>query len=115
MLDELQQDYLRTARSKGLAERTIVYRHALKNSLFPVVTLIGLQIPILVGGAAVVESLFAWPGMGRLAVNSALQRDYPTVLGVTTVVATLAIVSSLVVDLLYGWLDPRVRIEPHRA
>jgi peptide/nickel transport system permease protein len=107
MLDELQQDYLRTARAKGLSERTVLYAHALKNALFPVVTLMGLQIPVLVGGAAVVESLFAWPGMGRLAVDSALQRDYPTVLGVTAVIATLAIISSLSVDLLYGWLDPR--------
>jgi peptide/nickel transport system permease protein len=109
MLEELQQDYLRTARAKGLSGRTVLYRHALKNALFPVVTLVGLQIPVLVGGAAVVESLFAWPGMGRLAVDSALQRDYPTVLGVTAVIATLAITSSISVDLLYGWLDPRVR------
>ena len=110
MLDVLHQDYVRTAHAKGLTDRVVLYRHALKNAMFPVITLMGVQIATLVGGAAVIESLFAWPGMGRLAVDSAFQRDYPTVMGITVVIAALAIASNLIIDLLYAWLDPRVRL-----
>jgi peptide/nickel transport system permease protein len=115
MLEELNQDYLRTAHAKGIGANFVLYRHALKNALFPVITLMGTQIPLLIGGSAIIESLFAWPGMGRLAVSSAFERDYPTVLAITIIIATIAILSGLVVDLLYVWLDPRVRLARHES
>ncbi len=110
MVSALSEDYVRTARAKGLPERAVLFRHALRNTLIPVVTILGLQIPRLVGGAAVTESVFAWPGMGRLAVDAAFQRDYPLIMGVTMLVSTVVILSNLVVDLLYTYLDPRVRL-----
>jgi peptide/nickel transport system permease protein len=109
MLDVLAADYVRTARAKGLPEQRVLTRHALKNALFPVITLIGLQVPILVGGAAIVETIFVWPGIGQLAVNAAFQRDYPTVMGVTLLISVMAIISNLAVDLSYTFLDPRVK------
>jgi peptide/nickel transport system permease protein len=110
MISALGEDYVRTARAKGLPERAVLFGHALRNTLIPVVTVLGLQIPRLVGGAAVTESVFAWPGMGRLAVDAAFQRDYPLIMGVTMLVSAVVIVSNLVVDLLYTYLDPRVRL-----
>jgi peptide/nickel transport system permease protein len=110
MISALGEDYVRTARAKGLPERAVLFGHALRNTLIPVVTVLGLQIPRLVGGAAVTESVFAWPGMGRLAVDAAFQRDYPLIMGVTMLVSAVVIVSNLAVDLLYTYLDPRVRL-----
>lgn len=108
LLGVLNERYVQTARAKGLPERRVVLRHALGNALIPVVTVIGLQLPRLVGGAAVTESVFAWPGIGRLAVEGAFQRDYPMIMAVTLMVSVTVVTSNLVVDLLYGWLDPRI-------
>ena len=108
LLTVLNERYVQTARAKGLPEWRVVLRHALGNALIPVVTVIGLQLPRLVGGAAVTESVFAWPGIGRLAVEGAFQRDYPMIMAVTLMVSTTVVASNLVVDLLYGWLDPRI-------
>ena len=109
MLSVLHQDYVRTARAKGLSERAVVYRHAFRSALIPIVTLLGVLIPRLVGGAAVTESVFSWPGMGRLAVSAAFRRDYPTIMGITLLISLIVIVSNLIVDLMYSRLDPRVR------
>lgn len=109
MLGVLHQDYVRTARSKGISERAVIYRHAFRSALIPIVTLLGILIPRLVGGAAVTESVFSWPGMGRLAVSAAFRRDYPTIMGITLLISLLVIVSNLIVDLTYSRLDPRVR------
>ena len=110
MLDVLGQDYLRTARAKGLAERALIVRHAVRNAALPVVTLLALEIPTLFSGAVVVESIFAWPGMGRLFLDSAVRFDYPVLLGLVTIVAPLVVVSALACDLAYAWLDPRLRL-----
>ena len=108
MLDVFGQDYIRTARAKGLPERAVVVRHALKNGLIPVVTLIGLQIGALIEGAIITESIFLWPGVGRLVVDSIGGRDYPVVQAVVLLSAISYMVSTLLVDILYGWLDPRI-------
>lgn len=110
MLSVLHEDYMRTARAKGLAGRVVVIRHGLRNALIPVITVVGAMLPRAVGGAAVTEAVFSWPGMGRLAVEAAGTRDYPVVLGTTLTVAAVVVVSSLVTDLLYGYLDPRIRL-----
>ena len=109
MLETLRQDYVRTARAKGLAERGVVYRHALRNALIPVVTVIGLQFGSLIGGAVLTETTFAWPGIGRLLVDAISARDYPIIQGVVLLFAVVFIVLNLVVDLLYGYIDPRIK------
>jgi peptide/nickel transport system permease protein len=109
MLEVLSQDYIRTARAKGMSERRVVYLHGLRNALIPLVTLIGLELPGLVSGGLVVEVVFGWPGIGRLAFERALQYDYSTVLGVTFFATLLVIAGNLLADLLYGVLDPRIR------
>ena len=111
MLEVLRQDYIRTAWSKGLKERVVVVRHAIKNALIPVVTLIGLQLPILVGGAVIMENIFALPGLGRLMVTALTDRDYPLVSGVNLFFATGVVLLNLLIDLIYPYLDPRVRYE----
>jgi ABC-type dipeptide/oligopeptide/nickel transport system permease component len=110
LLEVMSQDYIRTARAKGLSERAVLISHAMKNALIPVVTMLGVQVGFLIGGAVVVENVFAWPGLGRLAVQSIFYRDFPVVQADVFVVATMFVVSNLFVDILYGWLDPRVRI-----
>jgi len=109
MLEELRQDYIRTAWSKGLKERVVVVRHAIKNALIPIVTLVGYQIPLLVGGAVIMEQIFALPGMGRLMVDSLNTRNYSVVSGVNLVVAATIVVANLLVDMSYALLDPRIR------
>ncbi len=109
VLDVLGQDHVRTARAKGLAERLVVARHGLRNALIPVVTLIGLQVGFLLGGAVVTETIFSWPGVGRLAVGAILSSDFPMAQGTIIVLSLGFILINLVVDLLYGLLDPRVR------
>lgn len=109
MLEVLRQDYIRTARAKGLRESVVILRHALRNSLIPVVTLIGLQAPLLIGGAVVMEQIFAIPGMGLLLLEAVAQRDYPIISGIFLVVGLAVLLINLVVDLSYGFLDPRVR------
>jgi peptide/nickel transport system permease protein len=108
MLGVLRQDYVRTARSKGVSELAVIYRHAFRTALIPIVTLLGMLIPRLVGGAAVTESVFSWPGLGRLAVSAAFNQDFPTIMGITLIISVVVVMSSLVVDLLYARLDPRV-------
>jgi len=110
MLEVLRQDYIRTARAKGLPERLVVFRHALRNALIPVVTLIGLQAPLVIGGAVIIEQIFGIPGMGTLLLDAVNQRDYPIITGVFLVVGLAVMLINLVVDLSYGLLDPRVRV-----
>ena len=109
MLEVLRQDYIRTAWSKGLRERVVVVRHAIKNALIPVVTLIGMQLPILIGGSVIMENVFNLPGLGRLMVNALEERDYPMVSGVNLVFATAVVGVNLFIDLIYPYFDPRVR------
>ncbi|MFT4037972.1 MAG: ABC transporter permease [Thermomicrobiales bacterium] len=111
MLDVLSQDYLRTARAKGLAERVVLARHAVKNSLIPIITMLGLQVAYMLGGAVVVENVFAWNGVGRLAVQAILQRDFPMIQGFVLMFAVIVIGVSLAVDVLYAFVDPRIRYE----
>ena len=108
MLEVLRQDYIRTAWAKGLRERIIVMRHTLKNALIPVITVIGWQVPVLVGGTVIIEQIFCLPGMGRLFLDATLHRDYPVVSGVTLVFGLGMVLINLVVDITYGFLDPRV-------
>ena len=109
MLEVLRQDYIRTAWAKGLKERVVITRHAVKNALIPIVTLIGLQLPILVGGAVIMENIFNLPGLGRLLLDALSERDYPVVSGVNLFFATAVIGVNLMIDLIYPYLDPRVR------
>jgi ABC-type dipeptide/oligopeptide/nickel transport system permease component len=108
LIEVLGQDYVRTARAKGLAERLVTVRHALRNALIPVVTVIGIQVGLLLEGAFVTETIFAWPGIGRLAVEGIFMRDYPIVQGVVLVAACVFMLASLLVDVLYVYLDPRI-------
>ena len=111
MLDVLGREYVTTARAKGVPPWSVVGKHALKNALIPVVTVVGLQYGFLLGGAVVTETIFAWPGVGRLAITASLQRDYPVVQGCVLLVAVVFVLINLLVDVLYGWLDPRIRYE----
>jgi peptide/nickel transport system permease protein len=110
MLEVIHQDYIRTARSKGLREAMVVYRHAFKNAAIPVITMVGLQFAALVTGAVVTEPIFAWPGVGFLMVNSVFLKDYPVVVGAAIVAAVVVTMINLAVDILYGILDPRIRL-----
>jgi peptide/nickel transport system permease protein len=109
MLDVLRQDYIRTAWSKGLRERVVIIRHGLKNALIPVVTLIGMRVPILIGGTVIIERIFGLPGLGRLLVDNVTLRDYPIVTAVSLLYAIITLLSNLVVDLTYGFLNPKIR------
>ena len=111
MLEVLRQDYVRTAWSKGLKERAVVVRHTVKNAIIPVVTLVGLQLPILVGGSVIMENIFALPGQGRLMLNALENRDYPVVSGINLLFGTAVVVGNLFIDLAYAFLDPRIRYE----
>ncbi|MBA7557058.1 Glutathione transport system permease protein GsiC [subsurface metagenome] len=109
MLEVLRQDYIRTAWAKGLKERVVIMRHTLKNALIPVVTVIGYQVPILVGGTVIIEQIFCLPGMGRLIIQATLNRDYTMVSGVMLLFSIALVLNNLMVDLTYAYLDPRVR------
>ena len=109
MLEVLRQDYIRTAWAKGLKERVVVIRHAIKNALIPVVTLVGLQLPLLVGGSVIMENIFNLPGMGRVMLDSLAERDYPVVSGINLFFATVVMANNLFIDLIYPYLDPRLR------
>jgi peptide/nickel transport system permease protein len=111
LLDVLQADYIRTARAKGLAERRVVLGHALRNALIPTVTVIGLTFGSLLAGAVLTETIFAWPGIGRYAVDAAMKLDLPAVMGVTLLIAIVYVVINFVTDVLYGVLDPRIRVQ----
>lgn len=109
MLEILGQDYLRTARAKGLKELFVVNRHALRNALIPIVTIIGLEIPILFGGAVVIEQIFSWPGIGQLTLSSIMNRDYSTLMGLNLVAAFVVIAANILTDIVYAFVDPRIR------
>ncbi|HEX8273021.1 MAG TPA: ABC transporter permease [Longimicrobiaceae bacterium] len=109
MLEVIHQDFIRTARAKGLSERTVIFKHALRNALIPIVTLLGLYLPFLLSGAVLVETIFSWPGMGRLIVDAIFQRDYPLVMATSFVIAAIVIFGNLISDVLYAVVDPRIR------
>ena len=109
MLEVVREDYIRTAYAKGLTEKVVIFRHAVKNALIPVVTVIGLNVPVVIGGSIIIEQIFGLPGMGRLAVEAAFIRDYPTIIGVTLVYAVVVLLIILITDLSYAFLDPRIR------
>lgn len=111
MLDVLRQDYIRTAWSKGLKERTVVFKHAVKNALVPVVTMIGLQFSVLIGGTIVMEQIFSLPGLGQLIIEAIGKRDYTVISGINVVLAGFVLVINLLVDMSYSWLDPRIRYQ----
>jgi peptide/nickel transport system permease protein len=111
MLEVIHQDYIRTARAKGLSERAVVFKHALRNALIPIITLLGLYLPFLLSGAVLVETIFAWPGMGRAIVEAILARDYPMVMATSFVIAALVVAGNLLSDMLYAVVDPRIRNE----
>jgi peptide/nickel transport system permease protein len=109
MLEVIRQDYVRTAKAKGLSEETVYYKHALRNALLPIITLFGFLIPGLIGGSIIMETVFAWPGIGRLAYQAVLARDYPVVMTINTITAILVLVGNFIADILYGIADPRIR------
>jgi peptide/nickel transport system permease protein len=111
MLEVIRQDYIRTARAKGLSERVVVFKHALRNSLIPIITLLGLQIPVLFGGTVFIETIFAWPGMGRAIVDAISTRDYPLIMGGSFLFATIVVLANLLADVLYAVVDPRIRYD----
>jgi peptide/nickel transport system permease protein len=111
MLETLNQDYIRTAKSKGLPRREVVYVHALKNAALPIVTVIGLDLPLLLGGALVTERIFAWPGMGRLFLDHVARADTPVVMGILMLIAVAVVVFQIITDIVYAWLDPRIRYD----
>ena len=110
MLEVLRADYVRTARAKGLPHRTVVWGHALRNARIPIVTLLGIQLGQLLGGVVITETVFSWPGIGKLTVDAIFARDYPVVQGAVLLTATLFVLINLVTDLIYTVLDPRVRL-----
>src|SRR5437660_1783573 len=114
MLEVVRQDYIQSARAKGLAERVVIGKHALRNAMLPIVTILGLSLPGLIGGSVIVESIFAIPGMGQLMVQSVFQRDYPVIMGNLVIVSTLTLVANLLADVAYGLVDPRIRLGGRR-
>jgi len=109
MLDVLGQDYIRTARAKGIVERIVVFKYALRNAAIPLITVIGLEFGVLLGGAVITETVFSWPGVGRFAIDSIFARDYPVVQGIVLVLSSVFVIINLAVDILYTYLDPRIR------
>jgi len=108
MLEVVRQDFITTARAKGLTERTVLFKHAMKNALIPILTVLGLQVGNVIQGAVVTETIFAWPGVGQLAITSILARDYPTIQGIVLMVTVAYMVANLLVDVAYAVVDPRV-------
>ena len=109
MLEVLHQDYITTARSKGLNENRVIYGHALRNAMLPLITIFGLSIPGLIGGSVIAESIFAIPGMGKLFYDAVLMRDFPVIMGILTIGALLTMIGNMLADVAYAWADPRVR------
>ena len=110
MLDVIRQDYITTARAKGAPEHTVILQHALKNALIPIVTILGLSLPGLIGGSVIMESMFAIPGMGKLFYDGVMMRDYPLIMGILTLGAVLTLLGNLLADIAYAWVDPRIRL-----
>jgi peptide/nickel transport system permease protein len=111
MLEVIRQDYIRTARAKGLPESKVILGHAFKNALMPIVTILGLSVPVLIGGSVIFESIFAIPGMGQLFYSSTMSRDYPTIMGILVIGAVLTLLGNLIADISYALVDPRIRIK----
>jgi peptide/nickel transport system permease protein len=111
MLDVIHLDYMRTARAKGLPQRLVIFKHGLRNALIPLVTMLALDLPYVVTGAVFVETIFSWPGMGRLYYQSAMDRDYPVLMAILIISGALMVFSNLAADLIYGYLDPRIRYD----
>jgi ABC-type dipeptide/oligopeptide/nickel transport system permease component len=109
MLEVLGQDYIRTARAKGVSERPVVWKHALKNASIPIVTIVGIELGTLLGGSVITETIFAWPGVGRLSVQAIFNRDYPVVQAAVFILASTFVFLNFLVDVAYTWLDPRIR------
>ncbi|MDI6640937.1 MAG: ABC transporter permease [Elusimicrobiota bacterium] len=109
MLEVIHQDYIRTARAKGISESKVIYKHALRNALLPIVTILGLSLPDLIGGSFIFETIFAYPGMGRLGYEAIMSRDYPVIMGVGTIAALLTLLGNLIADITYAYIDPRIR------
>jgi peptide/nickel transport system permease protein len=111
MLDSLNQDYVKTARAKGVSERRVTFRHALRNALLPVITNLGLEIPFLFSGAIATETVFSWPGMGRLFVEAVGHNDYPVLMGILLITSTIVVIANLLADIMYAVVDPRVKYD----
>ncbi|QOY37406.1 ABC transporter permease [Anaerobacillus isosaccharinicus] len=108
MLEVINQDYIRTARAKGFRERTVIYKHGLRNGLIPIITIFGLMLPTFIGGSVIVESLFSWPGIGKLFIDATFERDYPVIMAITMFGAVLTVIGNLIADILYAVMDPRI-------
>ena len=109
MLEILQSDYLRTAKAKGIGRRRVIFKHALRNALIPIITVIGMQIPTLFGGSIIVEKIFSWPGLGSYLVDAIYLRDVPVIMGIVALIIVIVLLTNLVLDIIYTWLDPRLR------
>jgi len=109
MLEIIRQDFIRTERAKGLPERMVIYKHALKNALIPIITVIGMEFGLLLGGAILTETVFAWPGLGRYTVDAVYARDYPAIQGSVLFIAFIFVVVNLITDVLYAYINPRIR------
>ena len=109
MLEVIRQDYILTARAKGLSERVVIYKHALRNALLPVITILGLSVPGLIGGSVIFETIFAIPGMGKLFYDGVMMRDYPLIMGILVIGAVLTLIGNLLADISYAMADPRIR------
>jgi len=110
MLETIRQDYIRTARAKGVAEHDVIYTHALRNALIPTVTVVGLQVGVLLGGNMIIETVFGWPGLGRLVVQAIFARDFPLVQGAVMIYAFIFVMANLIVDVLYTYLNPKITL-----
>jgi peptide/nickel transport system permease protein len=111
MLEVIRQDYINTARAKGLGERSVLYQHALRNALIPMITVIGLQLPRMLSGGVIVETIFAWPGLGWLGYQAILRRDYPIILALTVISGAFLLVLNIIVDIVYALVDPRITFD----
>ena len=111
MLEILQQPYLRTAESKGIGRLKVIYRHAVRNALLPIITLIGLQLPMLLGGSVVIEQIFSWPGLGLMTMSAILSRDFPVIMGVSLLAAIAVLMANIITDILYAIADPTIRYD----
>jgi peptide/nickel transport system permease protein len=115
LLEVLNEEYVVAARARGFPERTVIVKHAVRNALIPIVTIYGLSLPFLLGGATIIETIFAWPGMGRLTVEAVGGRDYPVIMATTTIAATLTVLGNFLADLTYAWVDPRISYQGKRS
>ena len=111
MLEILQQDYLRTARAKGIGRFKVINKHALRNAMVPIVTVIGMEIPVLFGGAVIIEQVFSWPGLGLMTMSAIISRDYPVIMGVCLLSAVVVLIANLVTDILYALADPTIQLD----